>query len=1125
MYALLVGIDEYPDPRHRLEGCVNDVEAMEAWLRARASGEGIELDVRTLCNQQAGRDAVIGGFREHLCGAGADDVALFYYSGHGSQEPSQPEFWHMESDRVDETLVCWDSRAEGGCDLADKELAALIGEVATRDPYVLVVLDSCHSGSGTRGEMLQTRVRRLAPARQPRPRESYLFDLNALAPVQAGGSGGASGWRLLPQGRHVLLAACAEAQEAREIGVGGVTRGAFSHCLHEVLAQTDRRLTYWDVISRVRGLISGRVAAQIPQIEAFDTADFDQPFLGGAIAERRPLTVRHDPHQGWVLDAGAVHAIPGPEGGETTRLALFAEDADVGQARRLGAAVVQDVEMAYSRVKIVGADGLRLSDRFKAVVTSLPMPPVAVRLEGDAEGIELVQAALAQRSPYVKQAWDHADYRVLAAGGEYLITRPADDRPLVEQVIGYTPEAAARLKQRLEHIGCWELTLKLDHPGSALPANAVEILLYRDDVEVQGGDVRLTYGPGSTHAERPAFTLLLRNNTDRRLYCAVLNLSEAYAVGEGGFGDWIEPGHTRSVKGGRPFRTSVPDSLWDRGVTERRDWLKLIVSTEQFDASRMHQGPLGAPRTQSRAARGGHRSRLEWLLDRVQSREIDEPDDDGYTDWTTQTLSIVTARPRAEVALRPGAGTQSLGAGVRVGPHPRLEASARLTTVPQVRGDVGALSPPILRENPAVAQPLQLTRSRGQDPGLSVLEISGIIDHTVVTAEEPLLVDLAVDLGEDEHILPVAFDGEFFLPLGSARRGLGVTTVAIQRLPTPVSEGRKSLTGSVRILFHKLVAKRLGRTFQYPILTVADLAADGATVRYEKNLAVVRQRVAEADDIVLCIHGIIGDTHGIAASVCRIRPSALVLAFDYENLNTPIDETARALRARLADVGIAPGNGKRLQVVAHSLGGLACRWLVEREGGNDLVSHLVLLGTPSGGSPWPAVQDWATAWLSIGLNGLATVAWPAEALGSLVRWLEQTNVTLEQMEPGSDLLTTLAGSPNPGIPYTLICGNTSLRHAATQPRPEDNLSLYQRLMRLVLQPVNTAANALLDLPFGGAPNDIAVSVDSMRSVGPTVGASVAEVKETACDHMTYFNVADSLDRLAAALDRADIVES
>ena len=154
-YALLVGIDAYPAPVNPLRGCVNDIRRVETLLRERltpAHGQPDPFRPLVLTDAQATRQAIVAGFRQHLRQAGPQDVALFYYSGHGSQAPSPPEFWHLEPDRLDETLVCWDSRlAEPNhWDLADKELAQLIAEVAVSGAHVVVILDCCHSGSGTR---------------------------------------------------------------------------------------------------------------------------------------------------------------------------------------------------------------------------------------------------------------------------------------------------------------------------------------------------------------------------------------------------------------------------------------------------------------------------------------------------------------------------------------------------------------------------------------------------------------------------------------------------------------------------------------------------------------------------------------------------------------------------------------------------------------------------------------------------------------------------------------------------------------------------------------------------------------------------------------------------------------
>ena len=115
---------------------------------------------------------MIDTFRSHLGQAGAGDVALFSYSGHGSEEPAPPEFAELEASGRIQTLVPVDvgRRRDGPLvrPIADKELAVLIAEVAARGPHVVVLLDCCHSGSGTRDAAATPRQWLPDPGRGPR---------------------------------------------------------------------------------------------------------------------------------------------------------------------------------------------------------------------------------------------------------------------------------------------------------------------------------------------------------------------------------------------------------------------------------------------------------------------------------------------------------------------------------------------------------------------------------------------------------------------------------------------------------------------------------------------------------------------------------------------------------------------------------------------------------------------------------------------------------------------------------------------------------------------------------------------------------------------------------------------
>src|SRR5271169_3258607 len=147
VYALIVGVDDYPPPLPALRGCVADARAIEALLRDRVPAE--RLRILTLTDSAATRAAVVAAFQAHLGQAALHDTALFWYAGHGSQQTSVAPI-EIEPTGLDQTLVLIDSRQAGSADLADKELGALVAKVSAGGAHVVVGLDCCHSGSGTR---------------------------------------------------------------------------------------------------------------------------------------------------------------------------------------------------------------------------------------------------------------------------------------------------------------------------------------------------------------------------------------------------------------------------------------------------------------------------------------------------------------------------------------------------------------------------------------------------------------------------------------------------------------------------------------------------------------------------------------------------------------------------------------------------------------------------------------------------------------------------------------------------------------------------------------------------------------------------------------------------------------
>ena len=1162
VYALLVGIDEYASPRvNPLRGCVKDIERFRDFLRARVipddsqptrddAGEPADADgrlhVKMLRNSEATRQNIIDGFA-HLRQAGPEDVALFYYSGHGSQEPAPRKFWAIEPDRLNETLVCHDSRSapDKGWDLADKELALLLSQVAERQPHLLVILDACHSGSGTRDAEVEGV--RLTPAdNRTRPLETYL---PGSADIQPNGDE-PGGWFSLPAGSHILLAACRPEEVAREAHFEDEQRGVFSHFLLEALQRLGPTPTYRDLFKQVHARVRSAVATQSPQLETTKDINTNQPFLGdGVVVARRPyFTLAHHPAEGWRIDGGAVHGLPAVTRPETTLLALFPPDANLDHLENLsgalGEAAITEVYPSDSRVQVTltGDTALDTSLTYKAVVTALPLPPVVVSLAGDPAGLVRLRAQLNNADNeasllVIEGDAETAALHLTAGESGFRIRRAGEAYPLAVDIAGLDDDSARQAVQRLAHIARWLKTAQLSNPASRLLPQDFEIQAY-ELVEKNGQTVeqplseRVNYQlkADGTWAE-PRLCFKFINHGSRPLYLAMLNLTDTYEIYAGLIPDGnhalkLNPGETGVSNNGDPVYMVVPKALWQQGLVEMNDLFKFIISTDEFDAMLLAQDELDTTFVALETKGISRLNTLNRLMERVQTRAARrKPEtDEAFSDWRTVDLSVTTIRPQQAAEISRDAPAQ-LGSNVEIAPHPGLQATARLLTTPQASRNLGSLSlPPWLRKAPDLCQPFEFstTRSAGR-PGLSVLELElpDAAGYTAVTRAEPLKIHVSVPVAAHEQVLPVGFDGEFFLPLGRVTARNGGTEITLERLPRP--GGSRSLANSLRIYFQKVAGKIIGTGYDFPSIAVVSYDDQSEQIFYQTDPATVAHKIAAANRIVMFVHGIIGETQNHTPSAWqpvdgrRLADDYLILACDYENLETGIEATAIAIADKLKALGLGPD--KKLTIVAHSMGGLVARWLIEHvEGGREMAAQLIMLGTPNAGSPWPTVQDWVFTLLTFGLNNFAT--WPVQAIAGLLTGAERLDKMLDQMKGDSNLLQTLAHGRDPGVPYTVIAGNTSLRAEVLEPGPTDpdRRSLAERLLGR-LYPDEETLHKISDLLFR-QPNDVAVAVDSVKHV-PDQRTPPPRKLEVACDHFGYFTTETGRRALVEAVIQFD----
>ena len=144
---LSVGIGEYQHPG------INDLTLPPADARARARADvdqGMpERLVRVLLNARATRANMRAGIEWLAQNARADDLAVFFYSGHGARFVDQDS---DELDNYDEFLCPYDTGVNGSVEtfIRDDELREWLEAVVDQTDRFAILLDSCHSGDAVR---------------------------------------------------------------------------------------------------------------------------------------------------------------------------------------------------------------------------------------------------------------------------------------------------------------------------------------------------------------------------------------------------------------------------------------------------------------------------------------------------------------------------------------------------------------------------------------------------------------------------------------------------------------------------------------------------------------------------------------------------------------------------------------------------------------------------------------------------------------------------------------------------------------------------------------------------------------------------------------------------------------
>lgn len=259
--AVCIGINDYPGTLNDLKGCVNDANDWAALL------QGFGFEVSMLLNDQATRKNIKAVLQELVDETNAGDIAVFTYSGHGTQVV---DISGDEGDFYDEAIYVYDGS------IIDDELRAILQGIHPQATLV-VVSDSCFSGT-------VTRIATLA-AQKSTPR--------FVPPARSTAGKVARRPFLLPEGDmpEILITGCTDQEYSYDAEFDGRPNGAMSAVAIRVIKQ-DQNATYEKFYEGLRALLPSQEYPQTPQLEGSDQNKarvlFEPSLVDGPTPEPQP---------------------------------------------------------------------------------------------------------------------------------------------------------------------------------------------------------------------------------------------------------------------------------------------------------------------------------------------------------------------------------------------------------------------------------------------------------------------------------------------------------------------------------------------------------------------------------------------------------------------------------------------------------------------------------------------------------------------------------------------------------------------------------------------------------------------------------------------------------------------
>ena len=656
LHALVIGINHFLHQRN-LNGAVDDAKKMVKYL------ESLEekffpngVNITFLKNEEATREEIILAFQEKLIkSVEKGDTAILYFSGHGGQEKAPMEFRNYEPDGLLEGLVCHDSGQDGTYLIADKELRYLIHQLykeAKEECEIVTIFDCCHAGDNTRLELEEGVIEKRTSYINPeRPVENFLFYPSLKFKEDTGSRGMVVDPQsiILPEGRHIQLAACNDDESAREHSLGKF--GFFTDSILTTLTNSEGPISYYELIRLAQNYMETKSLNQTPKI--YTPRGFQQDIYRAFLSQ----TMVDKPLKGnisylvrqkkWNLDLGGIHGLTVTKEKETYPIRVDTGEEEPAYAR------ISEVFTKNSTIEFAPYANTSIQETYKCQMSGLMAGGVSILTEGKTEDLTELQSIIEQQNDkliaenilFIEDP-NAAGYKVLVQNGSFSIVHNHDlaERLLTDFIRGTDSNAAQEVIDRFKHISKWTFIKNLKNNNTFLLGDdPIQLTVSQSGkkpqvLNSQNPNISIPFGDEQKGEQPPQITITLENRFQRPLHVACLYLSSLFGVEISYLEPYVvklDPGQTVMLLNGYPISLVPPEHILSDNWPAEMVYLKILASTQDFEVNLFALPELPAPPSGSRGF--------------IQDKGFANLNRD-FDDWTTQlfTFSLINPRFKSE---------------------------------------------------------------------------------------------------------------------------------------------------------------------------------------------------------------------------------------------------------------------------------------------------------------------------------------------------------------------------------------------------------------------------------------------------------------------------------------------